>query len=156
MASDENNPGGWTVPDGYTLKRIPAHQIDHRAMAAVGSSTGTLMPDGGMDVPHYVEDEPFIWQENDGKGDNASVEARKAALAGTPIAGWNPNVIFLPIEGGWVPDQYTLTHDQDPTPVVEPAAVLPRDLTPDQEVARLQDAIAATQARIDEIKGGGA
>lgn len=155
MAPDENNPGGWEVPAGFTLTRIPAHQIDHRAMEASGSTTDTLAPDGSIRVLHFFPEEPYVWKVNDGTGPNASDEAKRAALAGTPLAGWSPHCVSLPIEGGWVPDQYVLTHDDDPTPKIEPASVLGlgRELTPDEEVARLEAAIAATQARIDEIKG---
>lgn len=154
MASDDNNPGGWKVPKGFTLTRIPGHRIDARGMAAAGSDPRRgVMPDGAQTVAHFVEDEPFVWKVNDGQGEWASDEAKKAALAGKPLAGWHPNVFHIAIEDSWVPDQYTLTLNDDPTPVTEPANVVARELTPDEEAAKLRAAIESFQARIAEIEG---
>lgn len=145
----------WTPPKGYTLTVIPGHLIDSRGMAAAGGDPRLgLLPDGQLDVAHFNETEPFIYEENDGRGQFASQEARDAAAAGKPLAGWNPNVTMLPIEGGWVPDQYVLSANDDPTPVTEPASVVERVLSPAEEVARLEAAVTATQARIAELKGG--
>jgi hypothetical protein len=125
MASDENNPGGWKVPKGYTLTRYEGYHVDGRGLMSEGSDPRHgLMADGRMEVPHFVESEPFVWEENDGRGAFASIEAKKAALEGNPIAGWNPNVVLLPIEDSWMPPQFVLTHDEDPTPKIEPASVL--------------------------------
>lgn len=156
MAPDKNNPGGWKVPSGFTLTRHEGYYVDHRGMERSGSTTNTTMEDGQIEVPHFVEAEPFVWEANTGRGQYASPEAKQRALAGDPIWGWNPNCILLPIENGWMPPQYTLRHDDDPTPVTEPASVAIRELTPDEEVAKLKAAIEATQARIDEIEGGAA
>lgn len=127
MPKDDNNPGGWSVPKGYTLKRIPGHYIDARGMNRDGSDPrrdrGPML-DGTQEVAHFDEAEPFIYQENDGRGQFASDEAKAAAAAGKPLAGWNPNVTFKGIVGGYVPDQYVLTHDKDDTPTIEPANVL--------------------------------
>jgi hypothetical protein len=130
MAPDDNNPGGWEVPEGYTLKRIPGHYIDVRGINMEGSDPRDprprhqRMPDGAQEVAHFDEDEPFIYEENDGTGQFASQEAKDAAAAGTPMAGWNPNVTMLPIVDGYVPDQYVLTFDKDKTKKVKPANVL--------------------------------
>lgn len=116
----------WTPPAGYVLTKIPGHYLNGRGMNVDGSDPRRgLMPDGQIEVAHFVEDEPFVWTENDGKGPNASVEARKAALAGEPLSGWSPNVIMLPIEGGYVPDQYHLVREDDESHgTIEPASVL--------------------------------
>lgn len=156
MAPDENNPGGWSVPDGFTLTRIDGHYVDDKGFAVTGSGKPLrTTQDGTREVPEWNEKEPFVWQENDGKGANASDEARAAAEAGTPLAGWNPNVRFRPIKDSWMPPQFTLTWDDDPTPVTEPASITALPVTPEQEVATLKASIAAAQARILEIKGAG-
>lgn len=149
MASD------WKPPEGYTLTVIPGHVMDARGMAAAGSDPRRgIMPDGATMVLHFDEDEPYVWEENNGRGPMASQEARDAAKAGKPLAGWNPNAVEVPISGGWVPDQYVLTHDDDKTPTIEPASVEVRELTPEEEIAKLNDSIAAAKARIADIKGG--
>lgn len=127
MAPDEKS--AWTPPKGYVLTVVPGHYLNAKGLEASGSvrDHGPI-PDGAIEVSHFFEDEPFIWAENDGKGPNASVEARKAALAGEPLAGWSPNVIMLPIENGWVPPQYHLVHEDDESHgAVEPASVLGGD-----------------------------
>jgi hypothetical protein len=127
MAPDDNNPGGWDVPEGYTLKRIPGHYIDSRGYNMEGSDPRRgrqPMPDGMQEVAHFDEDEPFIYEENDGTGQFASQEAKDAAAAGKPMGGWNPNVTMKPIEDGYVPDQYVLSFDKDKTKKVKPATVL--------------------------------
>lgn len=149
MASD------WKPPKGFTLTRIPGHLIDSRGMAAKGSDPRRgVMLDGTQDVAWFDEAEPFVYEENDGRGPMASQEARDAAAAGTPLAGWNPNVVHKPIENGWVPDQYVLTADADPTPVTEPANVVARELTTDEEIAKLEAAIEAAEVRIADLKVG--
>lgn len=144
----------WKPPKGYTLTRHDGHYIDARGFKVDNPATATLMPDGQEDVLHFFEDEPFKLTANDGTGQHASVEARKRALAGDPIMGWNPNAIPLPIEGGWQPPTYTLKHDDDDTPETRPGVVGP---PPDaDQVAMLRAGIEAAEARIAEIEGGAA
>lgn len=153
MAPDENT--AWKPPEGYVLTVVPGHYLNARGYEADGSDPRHgVLPDGQIEVAHFFEAEPFVWVENDGKGPNASIEAREAALAGEPLAGWSPNAILLPIEDGWVPDQYVLTHVDDDTPTIEPASVESRELTPAEEADRLRAGIAAAQARLAEIEGG--
>lgn len=151
MASD------WTPPKGFTLTVIPGHVMDARGMAAAGSDPRRgIMADGATNVLWFNEAEPFVYEENNGRGPMASQEARDAAAAGKPLAGWNANAIEKPIEGGWVPPQYVLTKDDDPTPVTEPASAVARELTPAEQVERLEASIKAAQAQIADIKKGGA
>jgi hypothetical protein len=146
----------WKPPKGYHLTRHDGHFVDDRGFRVDNPATHhrPLMPDGQEDVLHFFEDEPFKLTPNDGTGQHASVEARKAALAGKPIEGWNPNAIPLPIEGGWVPPTYTLTHEDDDTPEVRPAVVGPP--SDQDQIAMLRAGIEAAQARIAEIEGGDA
>lgn len=158
MAPDQNNPGGWNVPDGFTLVCIPGHYVDDQGFAVTGSGKPLrTTPDGTRDVPVWDESEPFRWEENDGKDrpfgslTQPSQEAREAAAAGTPLAGWNPNVTFQPIKDSWMPPQFVLTWDDDPTPVTEPASVTTRELTPEEERRMLQASIEHAQARLAEL-----
>jgi hypothetical protein len=146
----------WKPPKGFTLTRHEGHYIDERGFRVDDPATARrpLMPDGQEDVLHFFEDEPFKLSANDGTGPHASVEARKRALAGDPIMGWNANALPLPIEGGWVPPTYSLTDDKDDTPETRPAVVgAPSDT---DQVAMLRAGIAAAEARIAEIEGGAA
>lgn len=142
----------WQPPEGYTLTVVPGHYIDRKGFAS-DTPPAEPMADDTQEVAHFLP-ERYVWEENDGRGPFASIAAREAALAGTPIAGWNPNVIHLPIKDGWVPDQFILTLDDDPTPVVEPASTAPVPLTPEEEIAALQAGIAAAEERIAELNGG--
>lgn len=149
----------WKPPKGYTLTKHEGHYVNDRGFRTDPDNLRdgrTLMPDGQEDVLHFFEDEPFKLTPNDGRGPHASVEARERALAGDPIMGWNPNAIPLPIKDGWVPDAYTLTADDDDTPVTEPAVVGRPNMTPEQEVAALRGSIAAAEAQIAAIEGGSA
>lgn len=120
----------WTPPKGFTLTVIPEHTLDERGFDNSANDPRRprgVMPDGQIEVFWFDEDEPYVWQENDGTGQFASQEAKDAAAAGKPMAGWNANGTLKPIEGGYVPPQYILTDDKDKTPKVEPANVLPAE-----------------------------
>jgi hypothetical protein len=148
----------WTPPKGYTLTIVPAHTLDVRGFDFAGSDPRrqrAVMLDGTMEVFWFDEDEPFVYQENNGQGQFASQEAKDAAAAGKPMAGWNPKGELRPIQGGYVPDQYVLTADDDKTPKTEPASATARELTPKQEVARLEASIKAAEEQIAAIKKGG-
>lgn len=142
----------WQPPEGFTLTVVPGHYIDRKGFAGVAPAAEP-MPNGSLEVPHFVTSEPFVWKINDGTGPMASIEAKMAVLNGEPLAGWSPNCVHLPIQDGWVPDQYVLTWDDDPTPVVEPAEVLPRELTPAEQIDRHQATIDYAMAQIRELKG---
>lgn len=148
----------WTPPKGFTLTIIPAHTIDDRGMNRDGADprrpSRPLMLDGSQEVFWFDEAEPYTWTVNDGTGQFASQEAKDAAAAGKPMAGWSPHGEHKPIKGGYVPDQYVLTHDADPTPITEPASVATRELSPREEAARLKASVKATQERIRELEGG--
>ena len=115
----------WTPPKGFTLTVIPGHTLDDRGMNRDGADPRrpqrAVMPDGAQEVFWFDEDEPFVYQENDGRGQFASKEAKDAAAAGKPLAGWNPNGEHRPIQGGYVPPQYVLTSDTDKTKKIKPA-----------------------------------
>lgn len=145
-------PDEWTPPDGFTLTRLPAHYFDARGKGAA-RRPAEPMADGQIDVLWWNEDEPFIYSANDGRGPYATDETKAAAAAGNHVMGWNPNVTPKPIQGGYVPPQFKLVWDDDPTPKIEPATAAPRDLTPSQEAQALRDGIDAAQARLADIEG---
>lgn len=98
------------APDGYKLTVIDGYQVNDQGFRIDPDTAGRrpVMPDGQIEVMWFDENQPFIWTSNDGMGDHASEEAKDAARAGTPLEGWNPNVIRKPIEDGWMPPVYTL------------------------------------------------
>lgn len=114
-------PDAWTPPDGFTLTRHDAHYLDFRGQ---GFTTRPVSPmeDGQIEVLWWDEAEPFIYSANDGRGPNATQETKDAAKAGNPVMGWNPNVTPKAIQGGYVPPQFSLRWDDDPTPKIAPAS----------------------------------
>lgn len=117
----------WQVPEGFTLSVVDGHTVNQRGFLIHGGSTPDRqvpVPDGSVDVFWFDEAEPFVWSLNDGRGPQASQAAKDAARAGKPLEGWAPNGEFRPIKDGWVPPQYILRKDDDPTV----GAVEPHDL----------------------------
>lgn len=157
----------WTPPDGFTLTKTDPYWLDSKGKAW-STRPADLMPDGQINVFWFgramatddagaateIDVEPWAYTPNDGRGPNATQEARERAAAGDPIMGWNPVVLEKPIRDGYVPPQLVLVDDADPTlGDVEPASTAPVNLTPAQEAQRLRDGIEAAQARIDQIEG---
>lgn len=178
-------PDAWQPPDGYTLTVVPEHYLDARGHGS-DTRPAEPMPDGQIMVPWFgralvpdpdvSEDEaakraelgvvtplvevdvaPWALTPNDGRGPNATAETRAAAIAGTPVMGWNPVILEKPIKDGYVPPQYVLVKDDDPTlGTVEPAsATEAAPPSPEVEAQMLRDSIAAQQKRLEEIEGGG-
>lgn len=156
-------PDAWKPPDGFTLTQTDPHYLDSNGRAW-DNRPAELMPDGQINVFWFgraldadgneIDVPPWAYTPNDGRGPNATAEARERAAAGDPIIGWNPVYLEKPIMGGYVPPQSVLVKDDDPTlGAVEPATTTPRDLTPEEEVERLRDAIDYAEARIAEIGG---
>jgi hypothetical protein len=119
----------WKPPKGATLVRHDPYRINEQGMRLDGANRPehwSPMPDRQIDVAWFDEDEPFVWHVHQGESHphelgQPSDEAIKAAAAGKPLEGWRPNVTMRPIMDGYVPPQYTLAFDDDPTPKIEPA-----------------------------------
>lgn len=107
----------WQAPEGYVLTEHPGYYVNIRGFRVddVNPTDRALMPDGTIEVLWWNEDEPFVWKVNDGSGANASQEAKDAAAAGTPLAGYSPNTTTRPIKDGWVPPTYQL-HSAEEAP----------------------------------------
>lgn len=98
------------APDGYKLIAHEGYYVNDQGFRITPDTEGRrpVMPDGQIEVPHFDENNPFIFTSNDGMGLHASEEAKEAARAGEPMEGWNPNVVLKPIKDGWMPPAYTL------------------------------------------------
>lgn len=107
----------WKAPDGYVLARHEGTYVNNRGFGVKSRDAVTdarpLMADGAIEVLWFDEAEPFVESSNDGMGPHASDEAKRAARAGEPLTGWNPNVTSKPIRDGWMPPSYTLTKKGD-------------------------------------------
>lgn len=103
----------WEPPKGWVLTRHDGYYINaqgFRLTDGMRADHQAPMPDGQLDVAWFDEDQPFYEDKNMKPGPGFGFE------------GWSPNVTLLPIQDGFVPPQYHLVHEDDPTlGAVEPA-----------------------------------
>lgn len=132
----------WKPPKGHTLTRHEGYFVNRLGIRQDSMPAEDPMPDGQILVAQFNEDQPFY------------PDKRTKPGPGFGFEGYSPDATEVPIQGSWVPPVYTLTADDDDTPVTEPATVQPRELTHDEQIAMLEATIEGAKAQLADLKGG--